>query len=102
VIDPKADPHADPYAKVHHYSVNTWLGTLWTHLLKYHLEDWVLECQQQNIVLRGKEGEETHATFTGHPLQHQAKAWIPFSQEAFDHTLVQFTVATDQLNFYFI
>ena len=89
----------DPYAKVHHYSGNTGSGTLWAHLLNHHLEAWVSECQEKNIVLRGKEGEEAHAKFTGRPLQHQVKAQIPFSQEAFRDALVQFTVATDQVSF---
>ena len=53
-------------------------------------------------MLRGKEGEEAYAKFTGHPLQPQAEARPPFSQEAFRDALVQFTVATDQVNFYFI
>ena len=55
-------------------------------------------------MLRGKEGEEAHTKFPGHhPLQPQAEAQPPFfSQEAFHDALVQFTVATDQVSFYFI
>ena len=72
-------------------------GTLQAHLLNNHLDEWVGKCQRQNIKLKGKEGEEALAKFTGLPLQHQAKACVPFSQEAFLDGLVQFTVATNQV-----
>ena len=72
-------------------------GTLQAHLLNNHLDEWVGKCQRQNIKLKGKEGEEALAKFTGLPLQHQAKACVPFSQEAFLDGLVQFTVATNHV-----
>ena len=53
--------------------------------------------QSQNVVLKGKEGEEALAKFTGLPLQRQAKAHVPLSQEAFLDGLVDFTVATNQV-----
>jgi hypothetical protein len=96
------DHLAEAYAKVHHYKATTGSGTLWSHLLNCHLEEWVTGCQKKDIQLRGKEGEEALAQFTGLPLQqHQAKGRTPFSQEAFCDSLVQFTVATDQVSFYY-
>ncbi|KAN0131804.1 hypothetical protein V8E53_010332, partial [Lactarius tabidus] len=79
-------------ARVHHYSETTATGTLRTHLLNNHLEEWVGKCQKNKIQLKGKEGEEALAKFTGVPLQHQAKARVAFSQEAFLDGLVQFIV----------
>ena len=38
---------------------------------------------KQGLQLKGKEGEEALARFTGVSLLHQAQAWVPFSQEAF-------------------
>jgi hypothetical protein len=95
------DHLAEAYAKVHHYKAITGSGTLWSHL-NCHLQESVTGCQKKNIQPRGKEGEEAIARFTGLPLQqHQAKGQTPFSQEAFHDTLVQFTVATDQMSFYY-
>jgi hypothetical protein len=62
---------------------------------------WVGKCQKNKIQLKGKEGEEALAKFTGVPLQHQAKARVAFSQEAFLDGLVQFIVATNQVFFCF-
>jgi hypothetical protein len=42
------------------------------------------------------------AKFTGLPLQYQAKAHAPFSQEAFLDGLVRFTVATNQVFLFFL
>ena len=88
-------------SRVHHYSNSTGTGTLRAHLLNNHPDEWVSKCQSLNIVLKGKEGEEALAKFTGLPLQHQAKARVPFSQEAFLDGLVDFTVATNQVFFFF-
>jgi hypothetical protein len=63
------------------------------------VEEWVQECQQQNIALRGKEGEEALAKVTGVPVDHQAEAQVPFTQGNFLDGLVQFIVATDQVFF---
>jgi hypothetical protein len=100
-VDSDTDPLKEAYAKVHHYSTSTGSGTLRSHLLKSHLEAWVLGCQKQGLQLKGKEGEEALARFTGVPLQHQAQAHVPFSQEVFCDALVKFTVATDQVSFFF-
>jgi hypothetical protein len=45
-------------SRVHHYIETTGTGTLQTHLLNNHLDEWVGKCQSQNIELKGKEGEE--------------------------------------------
>ena len=75
---------------------------LYSLLLKCHLEVWVQGCQKKGLQLKGKEGEEALARFTGVPLQHQAQAQDPFSQEVFCDALVKFTVATDQVSFFFL
>jgi hypothetical protein len=41
------------------------------------------------------------ARSTGVPVEHQAEAQIPFSQDNFLDALVQFIVATDQVFIYF-
>jgi hypothetical protein len=64
------------------------------------VEEWVQECQQKNIALRGKEGEEALAKVTGVPVDCQAEAWVPFTQDNFLDGLVQFIVATDQVFFF--
>jgi hypothetical protein len=51
--------------------------------------------------MRGKEGEEALAKFTGLPVQRQAKARTPFSQDFFLDSLVQFIIATNQVFFFF-
>lgn len=84
---------------MHAYSVTTATGSLRSHLLKNHLEEWVGECQRLNIDLKGKEGGEAFAKFTGLPVQHQAKARTPFSQDAFLNALVQLIIATNQVYF---
>ena len=99
-MDSDADALKEAIAKVYHYSTSTGSGTLRSHLLKCHLEAWVQGCQKQGLQLKGKEGEEALARFTGLPLQHQAQARVPFSQEAFCDALVKFTVATDQVSFF--
>ena len=89
-------------SRVFLYSDSTGTGTLRAHLLNNHLEEWVGKCQSANIVLKGKEGEQALAKFTGLPVQHKAKACVPFTQEAFLDGLVQFTVATNQVFFVFL
>jgi hypothetical protein len=87
--------------RVHRYAESTASGPLRSHLLTHHAEEWVQECQQQNIALRGKGGEEALAKVTGVPVDHQAEARVPFTQENFLDGLVQFVVATDQVFFFF-
>ena len=87
--------------KVHSYRATTATGPLRSHLLKHHLEEWVKECQQLNINLRGKEGEEAIARSTGLPVERQARGHIPFTQDNFLDGLVQFIVATDQVFLFF-
>lgn len=87
--------------KVHRYSETTASGPLRAHLLSRHAEEWVKECQQKKIALRGKEGEEALAKVTGVPVDRQAQARVPFTQENFLDGLVQFIVATDQVFFFF-
>ena len=43
--------------------------TLWSHLLKNHMQEWVSECQKLGIVLKGTEGEEAFAQLAGLPVQ---------------------------------
>lgn len=88
-------------SRVHHYSDSIRTGTLQAHLLNNHLDKWVDRCQRLNIELKGKEGKEALEKFTGLPLQCQAKACVPFSQEAFLDGLVQLTMATNQVFFLF-
>jgi hypothetical protein len=71
------------------------------HLLSHHAEEWVKDCQQRKIALRGKEGGEALAKVTGVPVDHQAEAQVPFTQDSFLDGLVQFIVATDQVFFFF-
>jgi hypothetical protein len=87
--------------RVHRYAESTASGPLRSHLLTHHAEEWVQECQQQNIALRGKGGEEALAKVTGVPVDHQAEARVPFTQENFLDGLVQFVVATDQVFLFF-
>jgi hypothetical protein len=87
--------------KVHRYAESTASGPLRFHLLSHHVEEWVQECQQKNIALRGKEGEEALAKVTGVPVDRQAEAQVPFTQDNFLDGLVQFIVATDQVFFFF-
>jgi hypothetical protein len=47
------------------------------------MEEWVKECQKLKIELRGKEGKEAIARFTGVPVECQAEARIPFTQDNF-------------------
>jgi hypothetical protein len=65
--------------KVHRYSKTTASGTLRNHLLSHHAEEWVKDCQQKKIALRGKEGGEALAKVTGVPVDHQAEAQVPFT-----------------------
>ena len=82
--------------------MTTATSSLQAHLLKNHVQEWVMECQRLNIDLRGKEGEEALAKFTGLPIQHQAEVCIPFSQGSFLDGLVQFIVGTNQVFFFFL
>ena len=96
----------DEDIKVHSYHATTATGPLRSHLFKHHMEEWVKECQRLKINLRGKEGEEPIARTTGLPIECQATACIPFTQDNFLDGLVQFIVATDQVflfyHFFFI
>ena len=83
--------------KVHAYQESTASGPLRFHLLTHHAEEWVKACKKKNIALRGKEGEEALAKVTGVPVDHQAEARVPFTQDSFLDGLVQFIVATDQV-----
>lgn len=85
------------HLKVHAYSANTATSSLRSHLLRNHMTEWVTECQRLNIPLKGKEGEEAFAKFTGQPLQRQAEVRTPFSQDSFLDGLVQFIIATNQV-----
>jgi hypothetical protein len=91
----------NPAIRVHSYKSSTATGPLRAHLLTRHAEEWVRECQKQNIPLRGKEGEEALAKVTGVSVDRQAEARVPFTQDNFLDALVQFVVATDQVFFFF-
>ncbi len=94
--------HQDDGAiKVHSYRATTATGPLRSHLFKHHMEEWVKECQRLKINLRGREGEEAIARTTGLPIERQATAHIPFTQDNFLDGLVQFIVATDQVFFFY-
>lgn len=86
---------------MHPYSGSTASGPLRAHLLARHAEEWVQACREKNIDLRGKEGEEALAKVTGVPVDRQAEAQVPFTQDNFLDALVQFIVATDQVLFFF-
>ena len=88
--------------KVHPYAESTASGPLHAHLLNRHAQEWVEACQEQNIALRGKEGEEALAKVSGVPVNHQAEAWAPFTQDNFLDALVQFIVGTDQVFLLFL
>jgi hypothetical protein len=88
--------------RVHSYRVTTASGPLRNHLLNHHVEEWVKECQNLKIGLRGKEGEEAVARVTGVPVEHQAEARTPFTPDNFLDALVQFIVVTDQVFFFSI
>src|SRR6202012_2711326 len=87
--------------KVHPYAESTASGPLRAHLLNRHAQEWVEACQEQNIALRGKEGEEALAKVSGVPVNRQAEARTPFTQDNFLDALVQFIVGTDQVFFSF-
>ena len=87
--------------KIHRYKDSTASGPLRSHLLNHHAEEWVQDCQKQNIALRGKEGEAALAKVTGVSVDRQAEAWVPFTQDNFLDVLVQFVVATDQVFLFF-
>jgi hypothetical protein len=91
----------DESVKVFSYSMKTGTGTLRSHLLRHHAEDWVQKCQHLKIQLRGREGREALAMFTGIPVEQQVEERRPFSQENFLGALIQFIVATDQVFFSF-
>ena len=91
----------NPAIKLHSYSGSTASVPLRAHLLAHHAEEWVQACWEKNIDLRGKEGEEALARVTGVPVDRQAEAQVPFTQDNFLDALVQFIVATDQVSFFF-
>jgi hypothetical protein len=91
--------HGNDTTKVHVYQGDTGTGSLHGHLLRLHAERWVQECQEKHVELRGKEGREALARATGRPVDHQAEAWVPFTQDNFLDGLVRFIVATDQVFF---
>ena len=64
---------------------------------KHHAEEWFKACKQDSVELRGKQGKAVVARSTGVPVEHQAEAQIPFTQDNFLDALVQFIVATDQV-----
>ncbi|KAH9169296.1 hypothetical protein EDB89DRAFT_2244762 [Lactarius sanguifluus] len=86
----------DASIKVHAYRSTTATGSLRSHLLNHHAEEWVAECQRLKIELRGKEGGEAVARVTGVSAERQAERHTPFTQDNFFDGLVQFIVATDQ------
>ena len=69
--------------KVHPYAESTASGPLHTHLLNHHAQEWAEVCQEQNIALRGKEGEEALARVSGVPVNRQAEAWALYSRQFF-------------------
>jgi hypothetical protein len=87
---------------VHQYQESTASGPLRAHLLTRHAQEWVEACQEKNIALRGKEGEEALAKVSGVPVNRQAEARVPFTQDNFLDALVQFIVGTDQVFFLFL
>ena len=87
---------------MHPYAESTASGPLHAHLLNRHAQEWVEACQEHNIALRGKEGEEALAKVSGVPVNHQAEAWAPFTQDNFLDALVQFIVGTDQVFLLFL
>ena len=86
---------------MHPYAESTASGPLHTHLLNCHAQEWVEACQEQNIGLRGKEGEEALARVSGVSVNCQAEVQAPFTQDNFLDALVQFIVGTDQVFFAF-
>jgi hypothetical protein len=84
---------------VKRYQLRTASGPLRSHLFRYHAEQWVQKCQEANVEPRGKEGEAALAQVTGHSVDHQAVAQVPFTQENFLDAIVKFIIATDQVFF---
>ena len=91
----------DVSIKVYSYSENTATSSLWSHLLSHHTKEWVEECQHLKIQLRGKEGKEALAKFTGIPVEQQHEVRKPFNQENLLDALMNFITVTDQVFYLF-
>jgi len=83
--------------RVHRYSITTATGTLRTHLINFHLDEWVSECKKENITIKAEAALEAIAAQQGITLNSNNPPRPQFSSEAFTNALVDFIVATDQV-----
>jgi hypothetical protein len=83
--------------RVHRYSTTTGTGTLRSHLINFHLDEWVSECKKENITIKAEAALEAIAAQQGITRNSNNSPCPQFSPEAFTNALVDFIVATDQV-----
>jgi hypothetical protein len=71
--------------------------------MKYHLDSWVLACDNSKIEITTKDALQAIETHRQQPQKTQLEATRQqFSKDTFLDTLVEFIVADDQVSLYLI
>jgi hypothetical protein len=80
-----------------------WTGTLRQHLCKFHLDEWVDECDKHGYKITAKEAQAAVDTYRRRKGQTRAQASTnpgprkKYSNEAFVDALAEFIIADDQV-----
>lgn len=94
---------ADPDEPRSQFSTSTGTGTLRQHLCKFHLDDWVDECDKHGYKITAKEAQAAVDSYRRRKGQTRAQTSAnpgprkKYSNEAFVDALAKFIIADDQV-----
>jgi hypothetical protein len=90
------------------FSTNTSTSSLRAHLFKFHLDEWVEECDKRDIKITAAEAKPSVNSYRRQKGQtHSCPGADPgtrkkYSNEAFVDALAEFIVADDQVTMFFL
>ena len=94
---------ADPDEPRSQFSTSTGTGTLRQHLSKFHLDEWVDECDKHGYKITAKEAQAAVDSYRRRRGQTRAQVGADpgprkkYSNEAFVDALAEFIIADDQV-----
>jgi hypothetical protein len=99
---------ADPDEPRSQFSTSTGTGTLRQHLCKFHLDEWVDECDKHGYKITAKEAQAAVDSYRRRKGQTRVQAGTDpgprkkYSNEAFVDALAEFIIADDQVTKFLI
>jgi hypothetical protein len=97
---------ADPEEPRSQFSTSTSTGTLRQHLLKFHLDEWVQECDKHGVQITAKDARDAVQSYRRRKGQNRDQANADpgprkkYSNEAFVDALAEFIISDDQVTLF--